>query len=162
MLRTLWDTISTKITTTLVVAIDFCRRKAFQSRLRLLSVLGTVYKLHPTDWWRRLHHGIVSGKKSPQIITNKCSDSDAVVLGNGRLLSPTGDILICCIIVKQDAINGLKYSPKNNNNTFSHSDCCSNCQCWAVTYYMWLFTDKPKSLMSRPEWQCTFLCPLIY
>ena len=27
--------------------------------------------------------------------------------------------------MKQDAINSLKYSPKINKTTFSHSDCCS-------------------------------------
>ena len=32
----------------------------------------------------------------------------AVVLANGRLLFTTGVMLICCIIVKQDAINSLK------------------------------------------------------
>ena len=50
----------------------------------------------------------------------------AVVLANGRLLFTTGDIsLIDAIIVKQDAINSLKYSPKINKNCFCHSHCCS-------------------------------------
>ena len=60
----------------------------------------------------------------------------AVVLANGGLLLTTGHYLfIFCIIVKQDAINSLKYSPKINKTTFSHSYCCSTCQWWAFTYY---------------------------
>ena len=52
----------------------------------------------------------------------------AVVLANGGLLLTTGQYLfIFYIIVKQDVINSLKYSPKINKTTFSHSDCCSTC-----------------------------------
>jgi hypothetical protein len=98
--------------------------------LLLLSVLATIYKLHPADWWQRLYHGIVSGKKSPQINKNKFSYSDCtVVLANGGLLLTTGNtLLLSRIIMKQDAINSLKYSPKINKNGFSHSDCSSSCQ----------------------------------
>ena len=60
----------------------------------------------------------------------------AVVLANGGLLLTTGHYLLnFCIIANEDAINGFKYSPKINVNTFSHSDCCSTCQWWALTYY---------------------------
>ena len=59
-----------------VAPIDICARKALKSTSWLLSVLGTVYKLHPTDWWQKRFHGIVSGKKSPQITWNIFSHSD--------------------------------------------------------------------------------------
>ena len=66
----------------------------------------------------------------------------AVVLANGGLLLTTGQYLfIFYIIVKQDAINAFKYSPKINGNTFSHSDCCSTCKWWAFTYYASLFVE---------------------
>ena len=66
----------------------------------------------------------------------------AVVHANGGLLLTTGQYLfIFYIIVKQDAINSLKYSPKINKTTFSHSDCCGTCQWWDFTYYGSLFVE---------------------
>ena len=53
----------------------------------------------------------------------------AVVAANSKPLLTTGHIcLICHMMVKQYAIKSLKYSPKINQKTFSHSDCCSSCQ----------------------------------
>ena len=75
----------------------------------------------------------------------------AVVLANGGLLLTTGQYLfIFYIIVKQDAINSLKYSPKINKTTFSHSDCCSTCKWWAFIYYGSLFVD----ILHNSETQC--------
>ena len=42
----------------------------------------------------------------------------AVVLANGGLLHTGHYLLIFCILVKQDAINSLKYSPKINKLHF--------------------------------------------
>ena len=106
---------------------------------RLLSVLGTVYKLHPTDWWHTRYHGIVSGKKSPQINKYTCSDSRS----SCQWCAYTSYILlICWIIVKLNAINSLKYSPKIITKTFCHSDCCSICKLWAITagHYLLIFS----------------------
>ena len=66
----------------------------------------------------------------------------AVVLANGGLLLTMGQYLfIFYIIVKQDAINSFKYSPKLNKTTFLHSDCCSTCQWLAFAYYGSLFVE---------------------
>ena len=106
---------------------------------RLLSVLGTVYKVHPTDWWHTHYHGIVTGKKSPQINKYTCSDSRS----SCQWCAYTSYILlICWIIVKLNAINSLKYSPKIITKTFCHSDCCSIRKLWAFTagHYLLIFS----------------------
>ena len=94
------------------VAIDICARTALKSKFRLLSVLGTVYKLNTRDWRRPYRTG--SGKKSPQINENtfsycECCSRLHVDLKGRLLLTTCNTLQISLIIMKHDAINSLKY-----------------------------------------------------